>query len=250
MLRPRCRRAQCRAGAEEAQSGELLQRRVATPSVWPVGSVFACRMYRSLGVRFPGTGGKAREIVGQLPLARRRAARHLRRKHTTSWRPSSSAPPSRRSCGPILPSSPRPSWTGASLRPVGGHAVRYCLLLRGRHGPALPFRLRLGFALGDGSLPPRGAPRRRACRRCGRSKHLLDVGQRLDLGLEAVYFTLAVSNCLCDVTHGPWRLLACPQDVNSLGVDARFAEGGPRGTVHGVRRRGDGRRGITGTGVL
>ncbi len=107
------------------------------------------------------------------------------------------------------------------LRPVGGHALRYRLLLLGRHGPALPFWLGLGFALGDGGLLPRGAPRRRACRRCGRSKHLLDVGQRLDLGLEAVYFTLAVSNCLCDVTHWSWRLLACPQDV-------KLSWGGPK----------------------
>ena len=29
-----------------------------------------------------------------------------------------------------------------------------------------------------------------------------DVGQRLDLGLEAVDFVLAVGDCLCDLTHG------------------------------------------------
>ena len=29
-----------------------------------------------------------------------------------------------------------------------------------------------------------------------------DVGQRLDLGLEAVDFALSVGNCLCDDTHG------------------------------------------------
>ena len=36
----------------------------------------------------------------------------------------------------------------------------------------------------------------------GGSQELLDVGQRLDLGLEAVDFALPVGNCLCDDTHG------------------------------------------------
>ena len=35
-----------------------------------------------------------------------------------------------------------------------------------------------------------------------RSQELLDLGQRLDLGLEAVDFALPVGNCLCDDTHG------------------------------------------------
>ena len=52
--------------------------------------------------------------------------------------------------------------------PVGGHALRYRLLLRGRHLPALPRRLGLGLAVGRGSCfrrrgraPRRGARRRR-----------------------------------------------------------------------------------------
>ncbi len=82
----------------------------------------ACRV----GFRMPDVSVDRRQISRgsrQSPRNRRAVARasgdglprRPRRKHTTSWWPSSSAPPSRRSCAPIPPSSPRSSWTGASV---------------------------------------------------------------------------------------------------------------------------------------
>ena len=71
------------------------------------------------------------------------------------------------------------------------------LLLRGGHLPA--FRRRLGVRLvprGDRRRRLRGGRAARGRRRGGRSQDLLDVGQRLDLGLEAVAFGLPVGDCL------------------------------------------------------
>ena len=119
--------------------------------------------------------------------------------------------------------------------PVGGHARRYRLLLLGRQRPALSLRLDLGLALRGGGLLPRGAPRRGGRHRCGRSKHLLDIGQRLDLGLEAVYCVLAVSNCLCDGTHGHGDYWAGRANVKLFGVDAGRRRKSS-GTVHAVAK--------------
>ena len=112
--------------------------------------------------------------------------------------------------------------------PVGGHARRYRLLLLGRQRPALSLRLDLGLALRGGGLLPRGAPRRGGRHRCGRSKHLLDIGQRLDLGLEAVYCVLAVSNCLCAMALMATEITGrAAQMSNSLGW-MPVVEGNPR----------------------
>ena len=46
-----------------------------------------------------------------------------------------------------------------------------------------------------------------ARRRRRRSENLLDVGQGLDLGLEAVDLALAVGNGLCDDTHEGGRVV-------------------------------------------
>ena len=65
--------------------------------------------------------------------------------------------------------------------------------------PALPRRLGLGLAVGGLSrLRQRGrAPRPGAGRRRWRTEDLVNVAQRLDLGLEPVDFTLAVVDSLC-----------------------------------------------------
>ena len=69
-------------------------------------------------------------------------------------------------------------------------------------------RFRCGLASGwlsvEAAVAFLGEERRDAERGAGAegSQELLHVGQRLDLGLEAVDFALSVGNCLCDDTHG------------------------------------------------
>ena len=60
-----------------------------------------------------------------------------------------------------------------------------------------------GWLSAEAAVTFLGEERRDAERAAGAgSQELLHVGQRLDLGLEAVDFALSVGNCLCDDTHG------------------------------------------------
>ena len=141
----------------EAQSSWVTQQ-LESPRPRAAGIVGQLPRVRGRTPGLPRGGDEQRSLPRRARLPRRHNRRGSDNRGYVNRDPSQQVPGARVGLllGRLLP----------PFGPVGGHALRYRLLLRGRHLPALPRRLGLGLAVGRGSrLRRRGSAPRRGARR-------------------------------------------------------------------------------------